>query len=139
MCRYVTKIKRISQEKPRIHVLYVEDAEVIRDTISRLLEIKGGFHVDYAQNGQDGVEKALKEQPDIVLMDLRMPVMDGHQAIRNLKANPKTRHIPIFVVSAWSGRTDRNEALGAGADEYFVKPPDIDELLKAINRAVTPA
>ena len=65
--------------------------------------------------------------------------MDGHQAIRNLKANPKTRHIPIFVVSAWSSRTDRNEARAAGADEYFVKPPNIDELIEAINRAVTPA
>jgi CheY-like chemotaxis protein len=134
----MTKIKRISQEEPKIRVLYVEDVEVIRDTISRLLEIKGGFHVEYAQNGRDGVEKATKEQPDIVLMDLRMPVMDGHQAIRSLKANPETRHIPIFVVSAWNNRTDRNKALGAGADRYFVKPPDIDELIEAIKTAVTP-
>ena len=133
----MTKIKRISQEKSKIRVLYVEDAQVIRDTIAKLLEIKGGFHVEYAQNGQDGVEKTLEGQPDIVLMDLRMPVMDGHQAIRNLKSNPKTRHIPVIVVSAWSSRADRNEAHAAGADEYFVKPPDIDELIEAIKRAVT--
>jgi two-component system cell cycle response regulator DivK len=130
------KIRRLQPQPRKITILYVEDAAVIRDTIARLLELKGGFRVEYAFNGLEGVEKAIALQPDIVLMDLRMPVMDGHQAIREIKANPKTHHIPVFVVSAWSGKKDRMTASAAGADDYYVKPPDIDQLIDAINAAV---
>jgi two-component system cell cycle response regulator DivK len=134
--RKIKKIKRLEPQAPKTTVLYVEDAAVIRDTIARLLELKGEYKVLYAHNGQEGVEKAIKAQPDIILMDLRMPVMDGHQAIREIRANPKTHHIPVFVVSAWSSKKDRMAAGAAGANEYFVKPPDIDQLIEAINAAV---
>ena len=122
--------------KDVIKVLYVEDAAVIRDTISRLLEISG-YEVAYAQNGEEGVEMALSWKPDVVLMDLRMPVMDGFKAINQIKTNPKTNHIPIFVISAWSSKKDRTKAKLEGADEYFVKPPDLNQLIESIERAVT--
>lgn len=122
-------------QKEIIKVLYVEDAAVIRDTISRLLEISG-YEVAYAQNGEEGVEKALSWMPDVVLMDLRMPVMDGFKAINQIKTNPKTSHIPIFVISAWSSKKDRTRAKLEGADEYFVKPPDLNQLIDSIERAV---
>jgi two-component system cell cycle response regulator DivK len=123
-------------QKEVIKVLYVEDAAVIRDTIARLLEISG-YEVAYAQNGEEGVEKALSWKPDVVLMDLRMPVMDGFKAINQIKTNPKTSHIPIFVVSAWSSKKDRTKAKLEGADEYFVKPPDLNQLIDSIERAVS--
>ena len=116
-------------------ILYVEDAEVMRDTIFRLLEVYG-YQVAYAKNGEEGVEMAIKWQPDLVLMDLHMPVMDGFKAIHEIRFNPKTQHIPIIVVSAWSGKKERDQARLAGADDYFDKPPDLDRLREAIDRAV---
>ena len=117
-------------------ILYVEDAEVIRDTIGQLLEVYG-YKVAYAKNGKEGVEMAQQWKPDLVLMDLRMPIMDGYKAINEIKFNPQTRHIPIFVVSAWSSKKERDQARLAGADEYFVKPPDLNRLSEAIKIAVT--
>ncbi len=132
----VKKIKRLAPQQDQIKILYVEDAAVIRDTIARLLELKGGYKVAYAKNGKEGVEMALSWKPDIVLMDLRMPVMDGYKAIQEIKANPETRHMPVFVISAWSSKKERANAQMVGADDYFVKPPDIDRLAEAIDAAV---
>ncbi|RME78758.1 MAG: response regulator [Chloroflexi bacterium] len=134
------KIHRISPEaankdKDTIRVLYVEDAAVIRDTIARLLALSG-FEVAYARNGEEGVKMTLEWMPDVVLMDLRMPVMDGFRAINQIKANPKTKDIPVFVVSAWSSKKERTQARLEGADEFFVKPPDLYQLIDAIQKAV---
>ena len=132
------KLKRLSVrpiQSNAVKILYVEDAAVIRDTIARLLELKG-YRVAYAKNGQEGVDLTLSWKPDLVLMDLRMPVMDGYNAIREIKSNPATRHLPIFVVSAWSSKKERSAAHAAGADEFFVKPPNLDRLTEAINEAV---
>ena len=129
------KLKRLEPKSKTTKVLYVEDAAVIRDTIARLLELKG-YRVAYAKNGKEGVEKAQSWNPDIVLMDLRMPVMDGYSAIKEIKLNPKTGHIPIFVISAWSSKKERSKAKASGADEFFVKPPDLNRLIEAINDAV---
>lgn len=118
-----------------IRILYVEDAEVIRETIARLLEISG-YKVAYARNGQEGVEMAARWKPDVILMDLRMPIMDGYQAISQIKENRDTRHIPVFVVSAWSSKKERTQAHLAGADGFFVKPPDLNRLIEAIENAV---
>jgi CheY-like chemotaxis protein len=125
---------RNANSKP-IRILYVEDAEVMRDTIGRLLEVYG-YKVAYAKNGQEGVEMALHWKPNLVLMDLRMPVMDGYKAINEIKFNPQTHHIPVFVVSAWSGKKERDHARLVGADEFFVKPPDLNRLSEAIKIAV---
>lgn len=132
------KLKRIDPQQIKsnsIRILYVEDAAVIRDTIARLLELKG-YKVDYAKNGKEGVEKTLSWKPDLVLMDLRMPIMDGYKAISQIKSDPRTKHLPVFVVSAWSSKKERVQAHAAGADEFFVKPPDLDKLTDAINNAV---
>ena len=132
------KLKRLQPKGDKsnsIRVLYVEDAEVIRDTISRLLQLSG-YQVAYAKNGQEGVEMALRWKPDVVLMDLRMPVMDGYKAIQEIRLNSQTSHLPIFVVSAWSSQREREQARLASADEFFVKPPDLNRLIEAIENAV---
>ena len=136
------KLKRLQlkddENSQPTRILYVEDAEVIRDTIARLLEVYG-YNVAYAKNGQEGVQMVLKWKPDLVLMDLRMPVMDGYKAIQEIRFNPQTRQIPIFVVSAWSSKKERDQARLAGADEFFVKPPDLNRLIEAIDKAVAAA
>jgi CheY-like chemotaxis protein len=133
------KLKRLSSRQgassDAIRVLYVEDAEVIRDTIARLLELSG-FKVAFARNGQEGVEMAQRWNPDVILMDLRMPVMDGYNAIEEIKLDARTKHIPVFVLSAWSSTTERTRAKLAGANGFFVKPPDLDNLIEAIEEAV---
>jgi CheY-like chemotaxis protein len=131
------KLKKLQPEEDVIRVLYVEDAAVIRDTISRLLKLSG-YEVAYAKNGEEGVKMTLQWKPDVVLMDLRMPVMDGYKAINQIKTNPKTKHIPVIVVSAWSSKKERTRARLEGADEFFVKPPDLNKLIAAIEKAVAP-
>lgn len=133
--------KKLKKLQPRnknskpIRLLYVEDAEVIRDTTGQLLEYYG-YKMAYAKNGQEGVEMALRWKPDLVLMDLRMPVMDGFKAISELKFNAQTRHIPVFVVSAWSSKKERDQARLVGADEFFVKPLDLKRLSETIKTVV---
>lgn len=132
------KLKKLrlkdSQSTPT-RILYVEDAEVMRDTIFRLLEVYG-YHVAYAKNGQEGVEMVRQWKPDLVLMDLNMPVMDGYNAIYEIRFNPETQHIPIIVISVWGGQKERDRAKLMGADDFFVKPPDINQLIEAIERAI---
>ena len=128
------KLKRLTPKKI-VRVLYVEDTEVIRDTITRLLQLNG-YEVNIAKNGQEGVTKALQLNPNIILMDLRMPVMDGYNAIEEIRNNPQIRHIPIIVISAWSSKTERTQAKLAGANEFFVKPPDLNRLIETIEKLV---
>lgn len=133
-----TKLKKLQprQETSKaVRVLCVEDTEVIRDTMVELLKVYG-YKVAWAKNGQEGVEMAVKWKPDLVLMDLRMPIMNGYDAIHEIKFNPQTRHIPVFAVSAWSGKKERDQAKLAGANEFFVKPPDFNRLCEAIEIAV---
>ncbi len=137
-------LKKLKKLQPKdnksnaVRVLYVEDAAVIRDTISRLLELNG-YKVAYAKNGKEGLEKTHSWKPDVVLMDLRMPVMDGYQAISEIKSDPRISHIPVFVISAWSSRKERDRAKVAGADNFFVKPPDMGKLVEAIETALGPS
>jgi CheY-like chemotaxis protein len=135
------KLRKLSPRVKKsngIRILYVEDAAVIRDTIAKLLELNG-YRVEYAKNGKEGVEKAVSWNPDVILMDLRMPVMDGYKAIGEIKQNPTTRHLPVFVVTAWSSKKERGRAHAAGADEFFVKPPDLHRLIETINRYAQPS
>jgi CheY-like chemotaxis protein len=126
---------REDEDNGAIRILYVEDAEVIRDTISRLLELNG-YTVAYAKNGEEGVKMARSWKPDVILMDLRMPVMDGYKAIDEIKSDPDTKHIPVFVISAWSSKKERAQAKLVGADDFFVKPPDLNKLIETIEQAV---
>lgn len=116
---------------PRI--LLVEDNEPSRDALGRRLE-RRGFHVAVAVDGQDAVSRAHTESPDLILMDLGLPGIDGWEATRQLKNDPATRHIPIIVLSAHVMLADRNKSLAAGADDFDSKPVRFDQLLSKIER-----
>lgn len=113
-------------------VLLVEDNEMNRDMLSRRLR-KVGYEVIIAVNGQEGVAKTRQECPDIVLMDMSLPVMDGWEATRSLKANLETQHIPVIALTAHAMASDRVKALEAGCDEYDTKPIDWPRLMGKIN------
>jgi CheY-like chemotaxis protein len=111
--------------------LLVEDNEMNRDMLSRRLERKG-YDVVVAVDGQDGVDRAARELPDLVLMDMSLPVLDGWEATRRLKATPATGHIPIIALTAHAMAGDREHAMGAGCDDYDTKPIDLARLLTKI-------
>lgn len=121
-------------QKP-IRIVYVEDDKAISYPISEILTILG-HEVKCANNGKQGVEAAESWKPDIILMDLRMPVMDGPTAIRLLRSNPDTSDIPIFVLSAYSDANTRNECKQIGVDRFMSKPIDIDKLDTAIKETL---
>jgi two-component system cell cycle response regulator DivK len=98
------------------------------------LELLGDFEVLVAENGEKGCEMAASERPDIILMDLEMPVMDGWEATRRLKSNPQTRDIPIIALSAHALSAEREKALAAGSDEFDTKPIEFERLLATVQR-----
>jgi CheY-like chemotaxis protein len=112
-------------------ILLVEDNEMNRDMLSRRLERKG-FQVVLAVDGQNGVEMAASHVPDLVLMDMSLPVLDGWEATRRLKAAPGTRHIPVIALTAHAMSGDRERALHAGCDDYDTKPIELPRLLEKI-------
>jgi two-component system cell cycle response regulator DivK len=114
---------------PRI--LYVEDNENNVYMLVRRLE-RQGFEVLVAADGQQGVAMARSEHPDLIVMDLNMPVLDGWEATRQLKGAPETRAIPVIALSAHAMSGDRERALEAGCDEYDTKPVRIDSLMAKI-------
>ena len=112
-------------------LLLVEDNEENRDGLSRHLRRKG-FEVLVAVDGQQGVAAARSGAPDLVLMDMSLPVLDGWEATRQLKADAATRHIPVIALTAHAMAGDREKALAAGCDEYDTKPVEIARLLGKI-------
>jgi CheY-like chemotaxis protein len=112
-------------------ILLVEDNEMNRDMLSRRLERKG-YQVVLAVDGQSGVEMASSHAPDLVLMDMSLPVLDGWEATRRLKADPATRRIPVIALTAHAMSSDREKALEAGCDEYDTKPIELPRLLGKI-------
>jgi len=113
-------------------ILLVEDNEDNRDMLSRRLERKG-FDVSLAVDGQQGVDKAKSDLPDIVLMDMSLPVMDGWEATKNIKNNSETANIPVIALTAHAMSSDREKAIEAGCDDYDTKPVDLQRLLAKIN------
>jgi len=113
-------------------VLLVEDNELNRDMLSRRLK-KKGFDVDMALDGAQGVEMALNGMYDIILMDMSLPVIDGWEATRQLRAVPVTRSIPIIALTAHAMSGDRDRAMDAGCSDYDTKPVEIDRLLLKMN------
>lgn len=111
---------------PRL--LLVEDNEESRDGLSRHLRRKG-YEVLTAADGRQGLEAARTGAPDLVLMDMSLPVLDGWEATRQLKADPQTRHIPVIALTAHAMAGDREKALAAGCDEYDTKPIEFARLL----------
>ncbi len=111
-------------------ILVVEDVDFNRDLVVQLLEDK--YQVIEAVNGQEGVEMAERERPELILMDLSLPVMDGWEATRMLKANADLQSIPVIALTAHAMKGDEEKALAAGCDDYLVKPLDEGELMMRI-------
>ena len=112
-------------------LLLVEDHEEIWDFLSRRLR-RRGFEVLVATDGREGVERAHSERPDLVLLDMNLPVMDGWTAARALKEDPGTKRIPIIALTAHALAGDRDKALAAGCDDYHPKPVDFSRLVTQI-------
>jgi CheY-like chemotaxis protein len=112
-------------------ILLVEDNELNRDMLTRRLNRKG-YEVIAAVDGGEGVAKAESETPDLILMDMSLPVVDGWEATRRIKANDTTRSIPVIGLSAHAMAGDKEKALGAGCDDYDTKPVELKRLLGKI-------
>ena len=114
---------------PRI--LLVEDNEMNREMLSRRLE-RRGFQVEIAVDGEEGLAKASSVRPELILMDMSLPKMDGWEATRRIKASEDGRRIPVIALTAHAMAGDREQALAAGADDYDTKPVDLARLLAKI-------
>jgi two-component system, cell cycle response regulator DivK len=112
-------------------ILLVEDNEMNRDMLSRRL-LRKGYQVVLALDGQSGVEMTQAEVPDLILMDMSLPLLDGWEATRRLKADSATRHIPVIALTAHAMSSDREKALEAGCDDYDTKPVELPRLLAKI-------
>jgi CheY-like chemotaxis protein len=116
-------------------ILLVEDNELNRDMLSRRLE-RRGYQVLIAVDGEQGVAMAQSEAPDLVLMDMSLPVLDGWEATRRLKAAPETRAVPIIALTSHAMVGDRDKAIAAGCDDYDTKPIELPRLLEKIDRLI---
>ncbi len=114
---------------PRI--LLVEDNEMNRDMLSRRL-VRNGYEVFLAMDGQQGADMALSEQPDLILMDMSLPVIDGWEATRRIRANDATRRIPVIALTAHAMAGDREKAMEVGCEDYDTKPVEMSRLLGKI-------
>ena len=114
-------------------VLLIEDNEMNRDMLSRRL-IRRGFEVIFAVDGQQGIDLARSERPDIILMDMSLPVIDGWEATRRVKSDDATRGVPVIGLTAHAMSGDREKAIEAGCDDYDTKPVEFDRLMGKIER-----
>jgi two-component system cell cycle response regulator DivK len=112
-------------------VLIIEDVEINTDLLIQLLE--DDYELVTAADGAAGIEAAGRTRPDVILMDLSLPVIDGWEATRRLKADPDLRHIPVIALTAHAMRGDEEKALAAGCDDYLTKPIDEDILVKKLH------
>ena len=117
-------------------VLLVEDNEMNRDMLSRRL-VRRGYQVVFAVDGQQSIDMARSEMPDIILMDLSLPVIDGWEATRRIKSDQATRAVPVIGLTAHAMNTDRERALEAGCDDYDTKPVELDRLIGNIERLLS--
>ena len=118
-------------------ILLVEDNEMNRDMLSRRL-LRRGYEVIIAVDGQQGVDLAGTTQPNVILMDMSLPVIDGWEATRRIKADPATKAIPVIALTAHAMAGDREQALAAGCDDYDTKPIDLTRLLPKIEKYAGP-
>jgi two-component system, cell cycle response regulator DivK len=118
-------------------ILLVEDNEMNRDMLSRRL-IRNGYEVSIAVDGQQGAEMALSERPDLIMMDMSLPVIDGWEATRRIKANDATRRIPVIALTAHAMAGDREKAMEVGCEDYDTKPVEISRLLGKIAALLKP-
>ena len=116
-------------------ILIVEDNEMNRDMLSRRLE-RRGYSVLIATDGEAGVAATAEHRPDLVLMDMSLPVVDGWEATRRIKANPATARIPVIALTAHAMAGDREKAMEAGCDDYDTKPIELPSLIDKIARLI---
>jgi CheY-like chemotaxis protein len=114
-------------------ILYVEDNDDNIYMLQMRFELLDGYELLLASDGVTGVEKAAAELPDVILMDIDLPVIDGWEATRRIKSNKATRHIPVIALTAHAMSGSREKALAAGCDEFDTKPIDFDRLVRKIN------
>jgi CheY-like chemotaxis protein len=119
-------------------ILLVEDNEMNRDMLSRRLS-RNGYDIILAVNGQEGIDLALAQSPDLILMDMSLPVLDGWEATRRLKANAATAKIPVIALTAHAMIQDKEKAMAAGCDEFDTKPVELPRLLEKIKALLPPA
>ena len=117
-------------------ILYVEDNDDNVYMLKMRLELLGDFDVVAAPDGEQGCAMARSERPDVILMDLEMPVVDGWEATRRLKDDPQTRDIPIIALSAHALAGEREKALAAGCDEFDTKPIEFERLVATLRRVL---
>jgi twitching motility two-component system response regulator PilH len=129
-CQY-SRTPKGENAMPIKTILVVDDSPTERHVLSELL-VRNGYQVIIAENGEEGVEKARKQQPDLILMDVVMPGLNGYQATRTLTRDETTRHIPVIVCTSKGQETDRIWGLRQGALDYVVKPVDAQDLLSKI-------
>jgi CheY-like chemotaxis protein len=120
-----------------VKILLVEDNEMNRDMLSRRLQRKG-YDVVMAVDGAEGIEMSRSEAPDLILMDMSLPVVDGWEATRQIKGDESTRTIPVIALTAHAMAGDREKALEAGCDDYDTKPIELPRLLGKIEALLTP-
>jgi two-component system, cell cycle response regulator DivK len=116
-------------------ILLVEDHQEIWDFLSRRLK-RRGYDVVVAEDGQQGLDKARSENPDLMLLDMNLPVVDGWTVAQTLKGEEATRNIPIIALTAHAMAGDRDKAIAAGCDDYHAKPVDFSQLLNQIEAAL---
>ena len=116
-------------------ILLVEDHQEIWDFLSRRLK-RRGYEVLVAEDGQQGLDMARTESPDLLLLDMNLPVMDGWTVAQTLKADAASKHIPIIALTAHAMAGDRDKAIAAGCDDYHAKPVDFSQLLNQIEAAL---
>jgi two-component system cell cycle response regulator DivK len=114
-------------------ILIVEDNDMNLDMLSRRL-VRKGFEVVSARDGQAGVDQALAVMPDLILMDMSLPILDGWEATRQIKANPQTQAIPVVALTAHAMASDREKAMAAGCDDFYTKPIELPGLLDIIQK-----
>lgn len=117
-------------------LLYVEDNDDNLYMLTLWFDVAGGYEIVSAPDGTAGIAMATAERPDLILMDLNLPEIDGWEATRRLKADPATRDIPIIALTAHAMAGDREKALATGCDEFETKPIDFDRLLPKVERLI---
>jgi CheY-like chemotaxis protein len=119
-----------------VKILLVEDNEMNRDMLSRRL-VRKKFEVVIAVDGVEGVEMSISEAPNIIIMDMSLPELDGWEATRRIKANPETKSIPVIAMTAHAMTGDREKCLQAGCDDYDTKPVELSRLLDKIKNLIS--
>ena len=123
-------------ESSATRVLLVEDNELNRDMLSRRLA-RRGFHVETAIDGESAIRQTSEMKPDLILMDMGLPGLNGWDATRRIKANPETRAIPVIALTAHALKMDREQALAAGCDAFETKPVELNRLLTTIHNLLS--